>query len=29
MDLNIRNKLVNCYIWNIVCVVLRLGHFGK
>jgi hypothetical protein len=26
LDLNLRKKLVKCYIWN---TVLKLGHFGK
>jgi len=27
MDLNLRKKLVKCYIWNIVFMVLKLGSF--
>jgi hypothetical protein len=27
--LNLRKKLVKCYIWSIICVVLKLGLFRK
>jgi hypothetical protein len=29
LDLNLRKKLAKCYIWSVVCMVLKLGHFGK
>jgi len=29
LDLKLRKKLTKCYIWSIVCMVLKLGHFGK
>ena len=29
LDLNLRKKLVKFYIWNIVCTVLKGGHFGN
>jgi len=29
LGLNLRNKLVKWYVWSMVCVVLKLGHFGK
>jgi hypothetical protein len=29
LDLNLRRKLVKCYIWSIACTVLKRGHFGK
>ena len=29
LDLNLRKKLLKCYIWSIACMVLKLGHFGK
>jgi hypothetical protein len=29
LDLNLRNKLVKCYIWSMVCMVLKLGIFGQ
>jgi hypothetical protein len=29
LDLNLRKKLVKCYIWNIAFMVLKSGHFGK
>jgi hypothetical protein len=25
----VKNKLAKCYIWSAVCVVPKLGHFGK
>ena len=28
-DLNLRKKLLKCYIQSIACVVLKIGHFGK
>ena len=28
-DLNLSKKLLRCYIWSIVCVVLKLGHLGE
>jgi hypothetical protein len=28
-SLYLRNKLVKLYNWNMVCVMLKLGHFGK
>jgi len=29
LELNFRKTPVKCYIWSIVFVVLKLGHFGK
>jgi hypothetical protein len=29
LDLNLRKKLAKCYIWSVVCMVLKLGQFGK
>jgi hypothetical protein len=29
LDLNLKKKLVMCYMWSILCMVLKLGHFGK
>jgi hypothetical protein len=29
LSLNLRKELVKCYIWSIVCVVLKRGHFGE
>jgi hypothetical protein len=29
LDLNLRKKLVKCYIWCIDYKVPKLGHFGK
>jgi hypothetical protein len=29
LDINLRKKLIKCYIWSIPCFVLKLGHFGK
>jgi hypothetical protein len=29
LDLNLRKKLVKCYICSIACMVLKRGHFGK
>jgi len=29
LGLNLRNELVKWYIWSMVCVMLKLGHFGK
>jgi len=29
LALELRKKLVNCYIWSIVYMVLKLGHFGQ
>jgi len=29
LDLNLRNKLVKCYIWSMAFMVLKLGHFRK
>jgi hypothetical protein len=30
LDLNLRKKLVKYYIWNtVICMVLKIGHFGK
>jgi hypothetical protein len=29
LDLNLRMKLVKCYIWSIAFMVLKRGHFGK
>jgi hypothetical protein len=29
MDLNVRKKLVKCYIRSIACMVLKRGHIGK
>jgi len=29
LDLNLRKKLEKCYIWSVVCMVLKLGHFGN
>jgi hypothetical protein len=27
LSLNLRDKLVKCYIWNIAFMMLKLGHF--
>jgi hypothetical protein len=29
LDLELRKKLVNCYVWSIALMVLKLGHFGQ
>jgi hypothetical protein len=29
MDLELRKKLVKCYIWSKALKVLKLGHFGQ
>ena len=29
LDLNLRKKLVKCYIWNMAFMVLKLGRFGQ
>jgi hypothetical protein len=29
LDLNLRKKLVKCYNWNTVFMILKIGHFGK
>jgi hypothetical protein len=29
LDLELRKKLVKCYIWGIVCMVRKLGLFGN
>jgi hypothetical protein len=29
LDLELRKKLVKCYIWSIALYVLKLGHFGQ
>ena len=29
LDLNLRKKLIKCYIWSMACMVLKLGHFGQ
>jgi hypothetical protein len=29
LGLNLRRKLVKCYIGAGLCMVLKLGHFGK
>ena len=29
LDLNLRKKLVKCYIWSTVFMVLKLGRFGQ
>jgi hypothetical protein len=29
LELNLRKKLVKCYIWRIALSVLKRGHFGK
>jgi len=30
LDLNLRKKIVKCYMWSIAFfMVLKLGHFGK
>jgi hypothetical protein len=29
LDLNLRKKLVKCYIWDIAFDYLKLRHFGK
>jgi len=29
LDLNLRKKLVKCYLWSIVFMVLKLGPFGQ
>ena len=29
LDLGLRKKLVKCYIWSIVYIVLKLGRFGQ
>jgi hypothetical protein len=28
LDLHLRTKAVNCSIWSIACMVLKLGRFG-
>ena len=29
LDLELRKKLVKCYIWSIAYMVLKFGHFGQ
>ena len=29
LDLNLRKKLMKCYIWNVLFMVLKRGHFWK
>jgi methyl coenzyme M reductase subunit D len=29
LDLELRKKLVKCYVWSIVYMVLKLGRFGQ
>jgi len=29
LDLDLRKKVLKCYIWSIAWIVLKLGHFGK
>ena len=29
LDLNLRKKLVKCYIWSMAFMVLKLGRFGQ
>ena len=29
LDLNLRKKLVKCYIWGMAFMVLKLGRFGQ
>jgi hypothetical protein len=29
MDLELRKKLVKCYVWRIAYMVLKLGRFGQ
>jgi hypothetical protein len=29
LDLNLRKKLVKCYIWSIALYDAKFGHFGK
>jgi hypothetical protein len=29
LDLELRKKLVKCYIWSIAYMVLKLGRFGQ
>jgi hypothetical protein len=29
MDLDLKKKLVKCYIWSIALMVLKLGRFGQ
>jgi len=29
LDLKLRKKLIKCYIWSIVNMVLKLGRFGQ
>jgi hypothetical protein len=29
LDLELRKKLVKCYIWSKLYMVLKLGHFGQ
>jgi hypothetical protein len=29
LNLNLRDKLIKCYIWNTDCMVLKLGHFRQ
>jgi hypothetical protein len=29
LDLNLRKKLVKCYIWNMALYGAEIGHFGQ
>ena len=29
LDLELRKKLVKCYVWSIALYVLKLGRFGQ
>ena len=29
LDLDLRKKLVKCYIWSMASMVLKLGRFGQ
>jgi len=29
LDLNLRKKLIKCYIWSMAFMVLKLGRFGQ
>jgi len=29
LDLNLRKKLIKCYIWSMLYMVLKLGRFGQ
>jgi len=29
LDVNLRKKLIKCYIWSMACMVLKLGRFEQ